>query len=82
MINNDFPTPSPTCSRSRSPTSRAEECARRVARGGNQHHYIYSFLKRPLGRGALAINVEDSDVAAQALGHRGFKTITQSDISR
>jgi hypothetical protein len=45
-------------------------------------HYIYSFIKRPEGRYAMVLNVEDSDVAAQALGQRGFKVLTQRDISR
>jgi hypothetical protein len=45
-------------------------------------HYVYSFIKRPSDRAALAINVEDSDVAAQALNHRGFRVLTQRDISR
>src|SRR5438552_17622061 len=30
-------------------------------------HYVYSFIKRPEGRSALAINAEDEDVATQAL---------------
>jgi hypothetical protein len=45
-------------------------------------HYVYSFVKRPDGRSALAINVEDSDIAAQALSQRGFRVLTQRDISR
>lgn len=45
-------------------------------------HYIYSFIKRPEGRSALAINAEDDDVAAQALSTRGFRVLTQRDISR
>lgn len=45
-------------------------------------HYIYSFIKRPGGRSALAINVEDPDVAAQSLSRRGFAVLTQADISR
>jgi len=45
-------------------------------------HYIYSFIKRPSDRAALAINVEDADVAAQALNQRGFRVLTQRDISR
>jgi hypothetical protein len=45
-------------------------------------HYIYSFLKRPEGKTALAINTEDSDVAAQALTTRGFRVLSQRDISR
>ena len=45
-------------------------------------HYIYSFIKRPDGRCAIAINAEDDDVATQALGKRGFRVLTQRDISR
>jgi hypothetical protein len=45
-------------------------------------HYIYSFIKRPADRSALAINVEDPEIAAQSLNQRGFKVLTQGDISR
>ncbi len=45
-------------------------------------HYVYSFIKRPEGRSALAINAEDSDVATQSLATRGFRALTQSDITR
>jgi hypothetical protein len=45
-------------------------------------HYVYSFIKRPEGRGALVINAEDGDIAAQALSKCGFRILTQSEISR
>lgn len=45
-------------------------------------HYVYSFMKRPEGRAALAINAEDGDVATQAISKRGFRVLTQRDISR
>lgn len=45
-------------------------------------HYVYSFIKRPADGAALVLNVEDSDVAAQALSRCGFKVLTQRDISR
>ena len=45
-------------------------------------HYVYSFIKRPEGKSALALNIEDADVAAQSLGTHGFKVLTQKDISR
>jgi len=45
-------------------------------------HYIYSFIKRPQFKGALAMSVEDEEVASQALSNRGFKVLSQSDISR
>lgn len=45
-------------------------------------HYVYSFIKRPGERAALALNVEDADVAAQSLNQQGFKILSQRDISR
>jgi hypothetical protein len=45
-------------------------------------HYVYSFIKRPAERSALAISAEDPDTASQALTNRGFKVLQQSDISR
>jgi hypothetical protein len=45
-------------------------------------HYIYSFIKRPKGKAALAISVEDPDVAAQSVFQRGYKVLRQGDISR
>jgi hypothetical protein len=45
-------------------------------------HYVYSFIKRPKGKAALALSVEDPDIAAQAVAQRGFKVLSQSDISR
>ncbi len=45
-------------------------------------HYLYSFIKRPDGRCALAISAEDDDVGAQALAKRGFRVLTQRDIAR
>jgi len=45
-------------------------------------HYLYSFIKRPEGRAAFVINTEDPEVAAQSLNHRGYRVLTQHDISR
>ncbi len=45
-------------------------------------HYVYSFIKRPEGKTALVLNLEDADVAAGALGAHGYKVLTQFDISR
>lgn len=44
--------------------------------------YVYSFIRRPMERAAIAISAEDPDTAAQALANRGFKVLQQSDISR
>ena len=45
-------------------------------------HYAYTFMVRPDGRSALVLNLEDADLAAQSLNSRGFKVLTQRDISR
>lgn len=45
-------------------------------------HYIYSFIKRPEGKSAIVLNVEDPEVAAQSVNHRGFKVLNQRDIAR
>jgi hypothetical protein len=45
-------------------------------------HYVYSFMRQPADHTVIALNVEDTDVAAQALSLRGFKVLTQHDISR
>ena len=45
-------------------------------------HYVYSFMMRPNDATGLAINVEDPDVAAEALSNCGFRVLTQGDISR
>lgn len=45
-------------------------------------HYAYAFLMRPKGRSALVLNVEDADLAASSLNGRGFKVLSQRDISR
>ena len=45
-------------------------------------HYIYSFLSRPNGRGAVAASIEDMDMASDALKRRNLKVLSQRDISR
>ena len=45
-------------------------------------HSAYSLLTRPRGKAALALHVEDSEVAASVLQANQFKILTQRDISR
>lgn len=45
-------------------------------------HSSYSLLTRPRGKAALALHVEDSDVASSVLQSNQFKLLTQRDISR
>lgn len=44
--------------------------------------YIYPFIARPGGKSALAIHLEDMDLAADVLRHQNFRVLGQSDISR
>jgi hypothetical protein len=45
-------------------------------------HYLYPFLIRPKERYALVLNVEDPELATQALSLRSFRVLGQSEISR
>lgn len=45
-------------------------------------HYLYSFVSRPMGRSALAMSIEDMDIAIDILGTRNHKVLSQRDISR
>ena len=45
-------------------------------------HYIYSFMTRSRDNTALALNLEDRDVAEDALRKHQFKVLGQADISR
>jgi len=45
-------------------------------------HSAYSLLTRPRGKAALALHVEDSEVASSVLQASQFKLLTQRDISR
>jgi hypothetical protein len=83
MINNDFPyTESEVLAVEITDESELTGVLSALLEAEINLHYIYSFIKRPSFKGALAINVEDREVAAQSLGHRGFKVLTQADISR
>ncbi len=45
-------------------------------------HYLYAFLALPEGRPLLALNLEDPDVAADALRRHNFRVLGQGDLSR
>jgi len=45
-------------------------------------HYIYSFISRPMGKSALALSLEDREVAADILSTRNHRVLSQRDISR
>jgi hypothetical protein len=45
-------------------------------------HYMYAFLFRPGEKHALAIAVDDRDIAQHVLEAHGFKVLGQNDISR
>jgi len=45
-------------------------------------NYLYSFLYRPEGGRAIALQLEDHPLAKQALRQRGARVLTQKDLSR
>ena len=45
-------------------------------------HYTYPFLTRPNGKSALALSLEDPDVAEDALRRHRFTVLYQADLSR
>jgi hypothetical protein len=45
-------------------------------------HYTYAFITRPNDKCALALSVEDPDVAGHALSQCGFHILTRDDITR
>ncbi|MDZ4817288.1 MAG: acetolactate synthase [Verrucomicrobiota bacterium] len=45
-------------------------------------HFVYAFLVRPHDMSALALHVEDNDLATTVLTQAGFKLLTQRDITR
>ena len=45
-------------------------------------HYTYSFVSRPSNRSALAISLEDNELAAETITLHQLKIIGQDDIAR
>jgi len=45
-------------------------------------HYTYPFVTRPEGKCAMVFSLEDIDLASSSLNSRGYKVLTQRDISR
>lgn len=83
MVNNDFPyTESDILAVEITDESELKGVLAALFEAEINVHYVYSFIKRPGGRSAIAINAEDTDVAAQALNRRGFHVLTQRDIAR
>ncbi|MFP4166697.1 MAG: acetolactate synthase [Opitutales bacterium] len=45
-------------------------------------HYIYPFIMRPKGRSAIALRLEDNDLANDTLHHNRITVLGQDDIAR
>jgi len=45
-------------------------------------HYIYPFVIRPNNRSALAISLEDNDLASETLRRHQINVLSQNDIAR
>lgn len=83
MVNNDFPyTECDVLAVEITDESDLKEVLAALLEAEINIHYVYSFIKRPEGKSALVLNIEDQDVAAQSLNNHGFKVLTQSDIAR
>jgi hypothetical protein len=83
MINNDFPyVESDVLALELADESELKGVLGALVEAEINLHYVYSFINRPNLKGGLVINVEDADVASQALSQRGFKILNQGDISR
>lgn len=83
MINNDFPyVECDVLAVELNDESQLKEVLAALFEAELNIHYIYCFIKRPDGKCAIAINAEDGDVGTQALSQRGFRVLTQRDISR
>ncbi len=83
MINNDFPyTECEVLAVEINDEADLREVLAALLEAEINIHYVYSFIKRPEGRAALVLNLEDPDVAAQSLANHGFRVLTQSDIAR
>ncbi|HVU24231.1 MAG TPA: acetolactate synthase [Opitutus sp.] len=83
MVNNDFPyTECEVVAVEIGDESKLRSVLAALLEAEINVHYVYSFIKRPEGGAALAMSVEDPDVAIQALARTGFKLLTQRDISR
>ena len=83
MVNNDFPyTEGEVIAVELSDESELNSVLAALYEAEINVHYVYSFITRPEGRGALVIHAEDGDIAAQSLSQRGFRILTQSDIAR
>jgi len=83
MVNNDFPySECEILAVEINDDSQLKEILYALLEAEINIHYVYSFIKRPAGRAALALSVEDADIASQALSRRGHRVMTQRDISR
>lgn len=83
MVNNDFPyTECDVVAVEINDEADLKEVLAALLEAEINIHYVYSFIKRPEGRAALVLKIEDPDVATQSLNNHGFRVLTQSDIAR
>ena len=45
-------------------------------------HYLYAFITQPGGRSALALSLEDAEVATAALAQHQFRILYHADLVR
>lgn len=62
--------------------SKLKGVLRALVRAEINIHYAYSFITQPNGRPALALSLEDREIAAMSLAQHQFKVLYQADLSR
>lgn len=62
--------------------SRLEQALAALLEAEINIHYLYAFLALPGDRPLLAFNLEDLDVASEALKRHQFRVLLQGDLSR
>lgn len=62
--------------------SRVETCLAALLEAEINIHYMYAFLALPNGRPLLALNIEDMEVAAEALRRHQIQVLEQGDLAR
>lgn len=81
-LNNFYFTECPVLAVEFSDESKLQDIFRAFVESEMNIHYVYSFVSRPRGKCGLILKVEDLELAAQTLNRRGFKILTQRDVSR
>ena len=62
--------------------SQMADCLRTLLNAETNIHFIYPILTRPNGKSAIAMCLEDNEFGLTVLNEAGYKTLSQSELSR